>query len=174
MRNGLKIFKGITGILLLLVSLESAFASDMDVLYNRYMQMSLTNPSQASVQNALALLNSDGSFSDLDYTSTGDLNAHLSRLKIFGGAYQSVGNAYYHDTNIKKQYYTCIQYWITKDHRPANWWYRHIAYPKASGPCLFLMNTRFLHKHFNLYRLAVILLFEFFFCHNKFDFTISI
>ena len=137
----MKIFPSIAGLLLLLVTLESAFATDIDILYNRYMNISLVNPSKASVNSALALLKTDGSFSDLDYTSTGDLSTHLARVNIFGGAYQSIGNAYYHDTNIKRQYYTSIQYWITKDHRPSNWWYRHIAYPKAFGPCLFLMNV---------------------------------
>jgi chondroitin AC lyase len=127
---------------LMLSIISSTFASDIDTLYNRYWKIFLNNPSKASVDALLTKLNPDGSFSDLDYTSkTADLSIHLTRLKSFGGAYQTVGNAYYRDASIKTKYYTSLQYWITKNHTPSNWWFRHIAYPKAFGSCLFLMNV---------------------------------
>jgi len=126
----------------MLSTIGHTFASDIDILYNRYWEISINNPSKASVDELLALLNPDGSFSDINYPSTAaNLVAHLTRLKSFGGAYQTVGNAYYHNESLKNKFYTSLQYWITRNHTPKNWWFRHIGYPKEFGPCLFLMNV---------------------------------
>jgi len=138
----MKIIQKLIALILFLLPINNVFANDIDVLYDRYWQLSINNPSKESIDASLALLNPDGSFSDLDYSSkTTNLKIHLTRLKSFAGAYQSVGNTYYHSNNIKTQYYKSLQYWITKNHTPSNWWWRHIAYPKEFGPSLFLMNV---------------------------------
>ncbi len=130
------------GLILLFFTINNVFANDIDILYERYWELFINNPGKENVDASLALLNPDGSFSDLDYTSTtANLSIHLTRLKNFGGAYQSVGNAYYHSDSIKTLFYTSLQYWITKNQTPGNWWWRHIAYPKAFAPALFLMNV---------------------------------
>ncbi len=138
----MKTIQNVIGLILLLLTINNVFADDIDILYDRYWELSINNPSKTSVDELLALLNPDGSFSDLNYTSsTANLSVHLNRLKSFGGAYQSHGNTYYHSDSIKTKYYKSLQYWITKNQTPSNWWYRHIAYPKAFGPALFLMNV---------------------------------
>ena len=137
----MKLFKIIAQLLILAIPFNATFASDIDTLYNRYMQICLKNSSEASVQAALSFLNEDGSFSDLDYNSKDQLLQHLYRLKTFGNGYQSVGNKFYKDSTLKQQFFSAVQYWITRDHRPANWWYRHIGYPQEFAPSLFLMNV---------------------------------
>lgn len=137
-----KLKRNIGFALMLLMALNKTFADDIEVLYNRYWDLSLNNPSKTKVDTYLGLLNSDGSFSDLDYNSTtSDLSVHLTRLATFGGAYQSEGNYYLQNDDLKNSYYLSLQYWITKNHIPDNWWYRYIKYSKLFGPCLFLMNA---------------------------------
>lgn len=126
---------------ILVIPFHETFASDIDTLYNRYMQICFKKSSEASVQTALSFLNEDGSFSDLDYNSKDQLLQHLYRLKTLGNAYQSKENKFYKDSTLKKKIFASIQFWVSKDHRPANWWYRHVGYPQEFGPSLFLMNV---------------------------------
>lgn len=137
----MKKYRKIICLLLLLVNATVVNAIDMDKLYDRFWNLSKNNPEASGVASSLALLKADGSFSDLNYSSTGSLDVHLTRLKSFAGAYQSAGNVYYRNESLKSQFYKSLQFWITKDHRPSNWWFRHIGYPKAFAPCLFLMNV---------------------------------
>ena len=130
----------LTGIFLFIIPLQHLCASDIDTLYQRYLQTSIFNPSDESVASALSLITPDGSFSDINYTSKTDISLHLSRLRVLGGAYQSENNRYYQDSTIKNHFIRSLQFWISTDHRPKNWWFRHIGYPKSLGISLFLMN----------------------------------
>lgn len=145
----------LTGLILFLIPISSIFASDIDTLYARYMVTAVYNPTQETVKSALSFLNSDGSFSDIDYQSKTDISIHLTRLRVLAGAYQSENNAYYHDTIIKNQYINALQFWIITDHRPSNWWFRHVGYPKALGISLFLMNTELKADHPELFQRAI-------------------
>ena len=140
----------------LVLSISQVFATDYDVIYARMYAKALTNPSKTSVDAITALMNADGSFSDLDYTQTAtDLTIHLTRLTTLAGAYKYTGNAYNNNATIKSKYYTSLNYWITKNHQPDNWWYRHIAYPKATWPGVVLMSAELQAENVTLFNNAI-------------------
>lgn len=145
----------LTGLILFLIPIKSILASDIDTLYTRYLATAVFNPSQESITNALSFLNPDGSFSDIDYKSKNDISIHLTRLRILAGAYQSETSSYYHDSIIKNRYINSLQFWITTDHRPSNWWFRHVGYPKAVGISLFLMNKELKSQNPELFQQAI-------------------
>ncbi len=142
-------------LILTLCSYLHVFGSDIDTLYNRYLQSIIYTPSENEVKSTLKFLNPDGSFSDIDYQSKIDISIHLTHLRVLAGAYQSVGNSYYRDTIIKNHIIRSLQYWITTDHRPSNWWFRHVGYPKALGISLFLMNQELKTDHPELFQQAI-------------------
>ena len=135
----------LTGLLVInaltLSSQNSSSASDFDIIYDRYWQIAMDYPSETDIDESLELLNADGSFSDLDYTSTSSQTRHLRRSTEFARAYQTEGDPYYKDSNIKASFFTSLRYWVDTDHRPAGWWHRHIGYLRVFGPGLFLMNV---------------------------------
>lgn len=131
------------------------FGSDIDTLYYRYLQSIGYTPSENDVKSTLTFINPDGSFSDIDYKSKTDISLHLNRLRILAGAYQSESSIYFHDSIIKNHYINGIQFWITTDHRPSNWWFRHVGYPKALGLSLFLMNKELKNKHPELFQQGI-------------------
>jgi len=147
--------KYMIGLLLLVFSINNSFATDIDILYDRYWKLCLNNPSKANIDASLKLLSIDGSFSDLDYGSTATLSIHLDRLNSFAVVYQTKNSAYYHEASLKNKIYASMQFWIAKNHRPKNWWYRHIQYPRKFGPCLFLINEEMQAEKPRLYDAAI-------------------
>jgi chondroitin AC lyase len=145
----------LTGLILFLIPIKSILASDIDTLYARYMATAVYNPTQESITSALSFLNPDGSFSDIDYKSKTDISIHLTRLRVLAGAYQSVSSSYYRDSTIINHFIRSLQYWITTDHRPSNWWFRHVGYPKSLGISLFLMNQELKTNHPELFEQAI-------------------
>lgn len=138
------------------ISINIAFAADFDVIYARMYAKVLTNPSKASVDAITAVLNTDGSFSDLNYTqTTNDLTVHLTRLTTLAAAYKYTGNTYNNNATIKAKYFAGLTYWINKNHQPANWWFRHIAYPKATWPGVVLMSAELQAENVTLFNNAV-------------------
>lgn len=134
-------------IFLLILFSQSLFASDIDTLYSRYWKLSALNPDSNKVKSILKLLNDDGSFSDIDYKSKNNVTNHLTRLHNLAGAYQAEESVFYQDSTLKKLIYNSLQFWVKTDHRPSNWWFRHIGYPKSLGNTLFLMNRPLRNDH---------------------------
>lgn len=127
-------------IFLLTLFSQSLFASDIDTLYTRYWELSTLKSDSNKVKSILKLLNEDGSFNDIDYKSKNNISNHLSRLHTLAGAYQTETSIFYQDSTLKNLIYSSLQFWVNTDHRPSNWWFRHIGYPKSLGMTLFLMN----------------------------------
>jgi chondroitin AC lyase len=128
--------------LLLLLLVKQVQADDFTTIYDRLYAKALILPTAAEVQNALSLLKTDGSFSDLNYADVAfatDLSVHLKRLQILGAAYSNPNSSDYKNASIKDKYFLCLDFWVTTNHTPGNWWYRHIAYPKAASPAIILM-----------------------------------
>jgi chondroitin AC lyase len=117
-------------------------ADDFTTIYDRLYAKALTLPTASEVQNVLSILKTDGSFSDLNYADVAfaaDLSVHLKRLQTLGAAYSNPSSTEYKNTSIKDKYFICLDFWITKNQTPGNWWYRHIAYPKAASPAIILL-----------------------------------
>jgi chondroitin AC lyase len=134
--------KHFLSLLLLLVLVTSAKADDFTIIYDRLYAKALLLPTATEVQNVLSLLKTDGSFSDLNYADVAfaaDLSVHLKRLQTLGSAYSNPNSSEYKNTSIKDKYFLSLDFWVTKNQTPGNWWYRHIAYPKAASPAIILM-----------------------------------
>lgn len=137
-------------------SINTVSATDFDVIYARMYAKVLTNPSKNAVDAITAIMNADGSFSDLNYTQTAsDLTVHLNRLTTLAAAYKYTGNTYNNNAVIKTKYFAGLNYWITKNHQPDNWWYRHIAYPKAAWPGVVLLSAELQAENAVLFNNAV-------------------
>jgi chondroitin AC lyase len=129
-------------LLLLLLFVTPIQADDFTTIYDRLYAKALTLPTATEIQNVLSILKTDGSFSDLNYADVAfaaDLSVHLKRLQLLGSAYSNPGSTAYKNTSIKDNYFLCLDFWVTKNQTPGNWWYRHIAYPKAASPAIVLM-----------------------------------
>ncbi|MDH8702455.1 chondroitin AC lyase [Dysgonomonadaceae bacterium PH5-43] len=110
-------------------------------------QMSAANVSTVSnnVVKYLALLNDDGSFSDIDYKSTAQTNwgpiAHLDRIKNFVLAYTLEDSSYFEDEDIYNKIVNMLIYWQDADPRSTNWYNQQIGAPQRMGILLILMRT---------------------------------
>lgn len=134
--------KHLFSFLLLLLVAKQVQADDFKTIYDRLYAKALTLPTSTEVQNVLTLLKADGSFSDLDYADVAfatDLSVHLKRLQTLAAAYSNPSSSDYKNNSIKDKYFLSLDFWVTKNHTPGNWWYRHIAYPKAASPPIVLM-----------------------------------
>jgi chondroitin AC lyase len=128
--------------LLLLLLVTPVQADDFTTIYDRLYAKALTLPTATEVQNVLSLVKTDGSFSDLNYADVAfaaDLSVHLKRIQTLAASYSNPSSSNYKNTSIKDKYFLSLDFWVTKNHTPGNWWYRHIAYPKAASPAIVLM-----------------------------------
>lgn len=62
----MKTIKNAIGLILLLLSINNVFADDIDILYDRYWDLSVNNPSKESIEASLTLLNSDDVNSEIN------------------------------------------------------------------------------------------------------------
>ncbi len=114
--------------------------SDFETIYNRMFTAYSHNPSTKSVENILGKLSADGSFKDINYQSTGgEPRQHVKNIIGMATAYTHPKNLYYHNETLKSNYLKALAFWIEKDHRAKNWWFRSIAYPKELSISVVLM-----------------------------------
>lgn len=128
-------------VLLLLLCVVSAKADpEFKLIYDRMFNEYLDNPSVQTVDGVMKILQADGSFSNIDYaTKTGGPRAHLVNIFQLASAYANPDNKYYKNPAVRERYMAALKFWIKKDHRTSNWWYRSIAYPKELGRSVILM-----------------------------------
>lgn len=142
---------------LFLFFLNVAVAQDMATIKQRLINTYKTNPSKTTVDNALALMDANGGFTDLNYSADTDLRVHLNRINSLASALtnSSNGSTYYNNTNIKQKYYLSLGFWITTNHNPSNWWFKQIAYPKEVSKGFVLLADNLRVDNLNLYNSAV-------------------
>ncbi len=142
---------------LFLFFFKVAVGQDLATIKQRLITTYKTNPSKATVDNTLALMNVNGSFTDLNYSGDTDLRVHLNRINSLASAYtnSSNGSTYYNNSTIKQKYYLSFRFWITTNHNPSNWWYRQIAYPKEVSKGFVLLADNLKVDDLNLYNSAV-------------------
>lgn len=128
-------------VLFLLLCVVSAKAdSEFKLIYDRMFNEYLDNPSVQTVDEIVKMLQTDGSFSNIDYaTETGEPKAHLVNILQLASAYANSANKYYKSPIVRNHYMAALKFWIKKDHRASNWWFRSIGYPKELGQSVILM-----------------------------------
>ncbi|HEX7828516.1 MAG TPA: polysaccharide lyase family 8 super-sandwich domain-containing protein, partial [Thermoanaerobaculia bacterium] len=142
-----------------------ATAADIDVVRQQFLSYyTAANSDRASTRMRDALgaledttrsitapgfLRDDGSWSDIDYTTTpsGDWGPwnHVRRLIVMAKAYQTPGQSYYRSAQLLGQInaalaYTKVFYGISKL-PTGNWWFWTMGIPLDLGPTLVLMRN---------------------------------
>ncbi|MDE1192067.1 MAG: polysaccharide lyase family 8 super-sandwich domain-containing protein [Arachidicoccus sp.] len=117
----------------------------IDTITNRLISKYV--PGSVSIVNIDTLLNnqqSDGSWSDIDYTSvTADFPAtlHLTRLQQLAVAYCTQGTIYYDSSYVKDRILLGLGYYMTKNPQSTNWWYNDIGGPQNYMIPLILLKS---------------------------------
>ena len=122
----------------LLMSLSHiAQTNDWDIIKKRLKEVYLQNPNNDSITNYLNKLNVNGTFTDINYSSSNTqlkdkaYNLHVKRTKELAMAYLNQNNEYYTNDSLKKAYNKAIEYFMDIGYLPKNNWYNHIGYPTA-------------------------------------------
>lgn len=99
----------------------------------------------AEVALRLSTISANGSWSDIDYTSTAQTNwepiTHLDRLKNMVLAYTLNTSNYVGNTELYARISSAFGYWYATDPRSTNWFMQQIACPQRVGVLLILMRT---------------------------------
>lgn len=118
-------------IVVMLVLSQSVAANDFKKIYNRMYNEYLNNPSKSSVEALLKKMNSNGSFTDINYAAkNGSPRKHVLNLEFAGRCLQKSRNAFYAKDEVRSAYLRSLNFWIDTDNQATNWWYRYIPYPK--------------------------------------------
>lgn len=95
------------------------------------------------VSSYLGQLEADGSFPDVDYSSTARTNwpplIHLDRILNMALAYTTAESSYYEDADLKAHMDTMLQFWQDTQPRSNNWYANEIGEPQRMGKFLILM-----------------------------------
>ncbi len=144
-------------IILFLCPVSLLYADDFDTMYDRFYveSYSLASPSKTAVDAILAKLSTDGSFTDINYSSTSPITGHLDNLNILSLAYSKTGNAYYQDVAILSKYSISLEYWIDRNHQSSNWWDREIGYPQTLSKGYVLMIKKIQSTNTPLYNKSI-------------------
>lgn len=142
---------------LFLFFLNVAVSQDLATIKLRLITTYKANPSKTTVDNALALMNVNGGFTDLNYTANTDLRVHLNRINSLASAFTNSSNlsTYFNNNTIKQKFYLSLNFWISTNHTPSNWWFRQIAYPKEVTKGFVLLSDTMKVDDLSLYNSAV-------------------
>lgn len=98
---------------------------------------------EASVATAVRIVQPDGYWTDIDYSSTSQTSwrpaGHLERLKNIALLVSNESSKYYNDDTICQKVTRALKYWYDKDPRSTNWYNQQIRCPKYVGEILILM-----------------------------------
>lgn len=96
-----------------------------------------------SINNSLTLLNTNGSYSDIDYASRSQTDwypiTHLDRTREMIIGYGQVSNKYYNNEDIYNNIVNSLELWYAKKPTSTNWWYQQVATAQRMGELLIAM-----------------------------------
>lgn len=100
-------------------------------------------PSDAYVMRILTSMKNDGSYPDIDYTSTEPVVwspiSHLDRARNLVLAYTSKKNKYNGDKALYKAIINTLNFWNETNSRSTSWYKQQVAVPNRIGIILILM-----------------------------------
>jgi len=121
------------------------FADEIDTLQARVKAYYLATISYSSAGSDLSSQNSDGSWSDLDYSdvSISDWRPriHLSRLRSMSVAYNKSGSSYYQSASMKAGILKGLDFWFVRKPVSNNSWQQVIGQPLKMMKILLLMES---------------------------------
>lgn len=127
-------------LLISLYAISVKAESDFNIIYKRMFEKYLQNPSIETIDNIINMMNNNGGFYSIDYsTTTGEPKKHLTNIYKLASAYINPNNYYYKNEQIREKYILGLKYWIKVNHKSSNWWFRSIAYPKELAKGIIVM-----------------------------------
>ncbi|OYV04079.1 MAG: hypothetical protein CFE26_18805, partial [Verrucomicrobiales bacterium VVV1] len=125
---------------------SSAFSqsADMELVKSRIRQnLSTGLSSVTTIQGYQSTLQTNGTWTDIDYTSTAQTNwpprIHLERIRAMSKTY--VWGSLQGDTSLREAILKAYDAWITKDPQSTNWWYQSISTPQVLGETLMILGS---------------------------------
>lgn len=114
-------------------------------------------PSDAVVAELMKEIGTDGSFSDVDYSSEefnsgGEKRKHLANLAKLARAYETPGGTYYKNRDLYNAIASALAYWVENNYEDPNWWHRIIGFPKDMMVTVVLLNDDMKRYDKELYR----------------------
>lgn len=96
-----------------------------------------------TTQDYLNLLDTNGSFTDIDYTSHAQTGwrpmDHVTRLKLMVKAYISPDSKFHGDKKLYQHIVKMFNYWYDANPTSTNWWFHEIGWAQQMGLSLSLM-----------------------------------
>lgn len=128
----------------LMPSTASSQNADMELVKSRIRQgLSSGLSSVATVQGYQSTLQTNGTWTDIDYTSTAQTNwpprIHLERIRAMSKTY--VWGTLKGDTSLRDAIFKAYDAWISKDPQSTNWWYQSISTPQVLGEILLILGN---------------------------------
>ena len=121
----------------------TVFQKIIDNVVAREIQTSSISSSVSSTRSYMSNIQSDGSWSDINYSSTAQTNwapvTHLDRLQHMAVAYVSEESTLCGDTALYTDIVNGLNYWYAKKPTSTNWYMYEIGWPQRMGVILCLM-----------------------------------
>jgi chondroitin AC lyase len=126
----------------------TARATDLDTITQRVEAQMLSGAASAStVKGYMSSLQSNGSWSDISYTSTSATNwspaTHLSRMDAMAQDWADPSSSLYHNTTLASDLSLAMSYWISANPQSSNWFDNDISGPQALGEAMVLAQPVF-------------------------------
>lgn len=150
--NKKKLFKNTSGskkmffVFFLLAANSFICFSQIDTVVNRLRNENIIKVVEDSkISGYLTTFKTDGSYSDVDYTSTAGTAwpemEHLYRLLDICIVYNKPSSSFYHSPVLKAKIKSSFDFFAALPVKSINWWYEAIGVPIVYGPALILMKT---------------------------------
>ena len=102
------------------------------------------------INNYLARINPDGSWSDINYADTKrsgwEPKQHADRILELAKLYYSDGTSYKGSKVIMDAIHKTLGYWFSAKPKCLNWWYNEIGVPKIMGAAFILLENDLTHE----------------------------
>jgi autotransporter-associated beta strand protein len=104
------------------------------------------DPSDSTVEGFMSSLQSNGSWSDIDYQNTAETNwtpaTHLTRMDSMAESYQNPSSSLYHSSTLMADISNAFNYWVSVDPTSTNWYDNDIRTPEDMGQCVMLISSQ--------------------------------
>lgn len=112
---------------------------------NEWDDVSDVSKLNTTVADLMKTINTDGSWSDLDYNSTIASNwpgtTHLNRIFDLSLAYTLKSSAYCNNSAVYKKIVDALSFFYTRDPQSTNWYVHQIGNPQRLGRILIMMRN---------------------------------
>ena len=147
-RIGAKMHLAVVGSMASLALSQTALATDLATITSRVeSQMLSGTASSSTVKGYMSSLQSNGSWSDITYTSTAATNwspgTHLTRMEQMAQDWANPSSSLFHNATLASDLSLAMSYWISANPQSSNWFDNDISGPQALGEAMALAQPVF-------------------------------